>query len=182
MRLFNKLFKLKSKLFYENTSVFKATNFIEKKYALTKENETPSDNSNKNSFELFKKKKDSTKSFLVNENLEIQNKKGLIELEEDLKSSFELKPLNQLKKQQEEILILLNADYKSLFNKQPTQLKNNNKNKLKANKEMENYMVIEDTEAVPIEIVKIDNDSKLLNKKRKQSDGLSGIRKEVFEK
>ena len=87
-----------------------------------------------------------------------------------------------MRKQQEEFERLLNADYMSLFYKQPTQIKNINKNKLKANKEMENLMAVEDTQVTPIEETKGENDTQLLNRKRKQSDGLSQIREELIEK
>lgn len=173
---------MRCKTFFDSSSIYKATNFREKKYSLTDSNETPSDNSIKNSFELFEQIKDSTKALLINENKEIPYTKALFEFSEELNSVADLKPLSELKKQQEEIKRLLNADYKSLFNKQPTQIKNNNKNKLKANKEMENLMVIEDIQANPIDEVIVENEIQLLNKKRKQSDGLSEIRKESIEK
>lgn len=86
-----------------------------------------------------------------------------------------------MKKQKEDFERLINADYNSLFYKQPTQIKNINKNKLKANKEMENLMAVEDKQVNPIEEVKVENETQLLNKKRKQSDGLSEIRKDLIE-
>lgn len=144
-------------------------------------NETPTDNSNQNIFELFDKIKGTNRAIIINENIEIPKNKGLIECEEELKSNENLKPLSDFRKKQEELNLLLNADYKTLFYKQPTQLKIINKNKLKANKEMENLMEIEDIQANPEEAIKIENDEQLINKKRKESDGLSEIRKDLIE-
>jgi len=160
----------------------KATNFKEKHYSLSDNNETPLDNSNHNSFEIFERMKDSTKPLLLNENIKTPNTGGLLEFADEVNSNADLKPFCGLRKHQEELERILNADYISLFDKQPTQIKNIYKNKLKANKEMENLMGVENTEVNNIEDIKEEKETQLLSRKRKHSDGLSYIRKELMEK
>lgn len=47
---------------------------------------------------------------------------------------------------------------------------------------MENTMVIDEFQANPIDAEKIDNEIQMLNRKRKQSDGLRELRRELLEK
>jgi hypothetical protein len=133
------------------------------------------------SFEIFEKKA-SNVALLLNENTEVTIKKGFLEYSEELNFLYQRKEFNQSKKQDEELEKLISIDFKEIFNKQPTQLKNINNNKLKPNKQMENLMVIEENQInQPNEEIE-DKDIKLLNKKRKQSDGLNELKKELLEK
>ena len=162
------------------SSIFKAINFKEKLFDLT-EKESKSEFSNKSFFEIFDKQ-NHQKGFLLNENIEIENSNALFERTEELKLLSEKKLFNELKTIQDELENYKNVDFRSIFNKQPTQLKNINNNKLKAFKEMENLMAVDETQVNPVDNVKVENEIQLLNKKRKQSDGLSELRKELLEK
>jgi len=146
----------------------------EQEYKLT-------ENSNKNSFELFDKK-DPSKALLINENIEIDNSKGLFEIIDDSNGNLKDKDLYQSANKREDLDTYKNVNLSSIFNKQPTQLKNINNNKLKANKEMENLMVVEDNPVNPIVEGSIEDEMQMLNKKRKKSDGLTELRNELLDK
>lgn len=92
-----------------------------------------------------------------------------------------LRELNDFVKAEVDLEKMKRVDWTSIFNKQPTQLNNIN-NKLKTNKDMENTMVIDEFQANPIDAEKIDNEIQMLNRKRKQSDGLRELRRELLEK
>lgn len=138
------------------------------------------ENSNKNSLELIDKK-DPSKALLINENLEIDNSKGLFEITDEPNGVLEYKDLYQSNKL-DKLETYKNVNFSAIFNKQPTQLKNINNNKLKANKEMENLMEVEDNAVNPIDEGKIEDELQMLNKKRKKSDGLSELRNELLDK
>jgi uncharacterized protein involved in exopolysaccharide biosynthesis len=117
----------------------------------------------------------------LNENIEISHNKGLFDTNEDSYSCLNLKESDDLKKAEFEVDKMNLVDWLSIFNKQPTQLNNLN-NKLKTNKDMENAMIIDEFQANPFHAEKIDNEIQMLNRKRKQSDGFSELRKESLAK
>lgn len=122
------------------------------------------------------------KALLLNESLEIPDNTGLFEVSEDSNSLLNLRELNDLIKAEVDLQKMKRIDWLSIFNKQPTQLNNLNY-KLKTNKDMENTMVIDDLQANPaIDAEKVDNELHLLSRKRKQSEGLSELRRELLEK
>lgn len=118
---------------------------------------------------------------LLNENIELPISTGLFEVFDESNSLLNLRELDDLIKAEVDLETMKKVDWLAIFNKQPTQLNNLN-NKLKTNKDMENTMVIEDFQANQVDVEKIDSEIQMLNRKRKQSDGLSELRKELLEK
>ncbi len=116
---------------------------------------------------------------LLNENIEITNSKDLFETTDNSNYLLCLRELDDLIKAEVDLENMKNIDWLAIFNRQPTQLNNFNNN-LKTNKDMENLMVIDDFQAIDAE--KIDNQIQMLNKKRKQSDGLTELRTELLAK
>ncbi len=116
---------------------------------------------------------------LLNENIEITNSKDLFETTHNSNYLLCLRELDDLIKAEVDLENMKNIDWLAIFNRQPTQLNNFNNN-LKTNKDMENLMVIDDFQAIDAD--KIDNQIQMLNKKRKQSDGLTELRTELLAK
>ena len=127
-------------------------------------------------------------AFLLNENLKLKNYKCYLEY---IYEPLLIGNINKTSEEEifkEEFNKLRNFDYKKIFYNHPTQMNNLNNNfKLKENKEgMENLNLINNEDIknkIPMEQVdKEENEMQLLNKKRKQSDGLSELKRDLLEK
>jgi hypothetical protein len=92
-----------------------------------------------------------------------------------------LRELNDFIKAEVDLENMKRVDWLAIFNKQPTQINNFNNKLLKTNKDMENTMVIDDFQANAVDAEKIDSELQMLNRKRKQSDGLSELRRDLLE-
>lgn len=153
---------------FSNSSILKAGNFLDKNLDTSQKNE--------NYFNCFGDEY-KNKIFLLKANIELQNT-HLFEKYGEEKMNLEYDYLSILKEDYEK---LKNFDYSSIFSKQPTQLNVLN-NKINRSIEMDNLMEFNDVQPHPELGAKIENDIQLLSRKRKSSEGLTELKKEILDK